>query len=125
MSGHGLRRSVGFDGAYSPLGSDFERRGSVSDDMVDRGATTEQVGPLGCTASSGELLKWKTGSRAKVEVDTTNGQVAGYVRIEIKARWARLGKRAPEKGGTCYFVAPGDLDCLHKESATLVLYLFE
>ncbi len=35
MSGHGLRRSVGFDGAYSPLGSDFERRGSVSDDMAD------------------------------------------------------------------------------------------
>ena len=62
MSGHGLRRSVGFDGAYSPLGSDFEMRGSVSDDMANCGATTEQVVSLGCRASSGEFLKWETGS---------------------------------------------------------------
>lgn len=62
MSGHGLRRSVGFDGAYSPLGSDFEMRGSVSDDMAYCGAMTEQVGTLGCRASLDELLKWETGS---------------------------------------------------------------
>jgi hypothetical protein len=42
MSGHGLRRSDGFDGAYSPLGSDFEMRGSVSDDIAYGEAEKEQ-----------------------------------------------------------------------------------
>ena len=55
MSGHGLRRSVGLDGAYSPLGRDFEMRGSVSDDIAYCGAKKKRVGPLGYSASSGEI----------------------------------------------------------------------
>lgn len=34
MIGHGVRRSDGFGRAYSPLGSNFEMRGVVSDDIA-------------------------------------------------------------------------------------------
>ena len=69
MSGHGLRRSVDFDGAYSPLGSGFEMRGSVSDDIADVGWT---IGQVGCRANSHKALKWETAFQ-KVEVTLSLG----------------------------------------------------
>ena len=69
-------------------------RGSVSDDMANCGATTEQAGSLECRARSCDLLKWGTDSRAKVKVNTISGDVADYVgmrQIMFKLRSERSG----------------------------------
>ena len=99
MRGHGLRRSVGFEGAYSPLGSDFAISGKVSDDIVcDQLETAYKVRWLGIHSE----LRWimmEDRCLSQVKVNTSSGYMSGFDQAARETDRARLGKKTPQNNG--------------------------